>query len=415
MKSQDAYKTYLFMQGGVALLFSMVVTVNMVYQVEIAQLNPLQLVLVGTVLETTAFLFEVPTGIVADIYSRKLSIVIGFFLWGAGFVLEGLIPRFETILLAQVIWGIGATFTSGATEAWISDEIGEERAGKAFLRGSQFGQAGDLLGIPFGVALGSIMLQLPIVLGGALISLLAVCLVLIMSEHGFVPTPREDRNSFQQMAHTFRSGIGMVQKRPILATILGTIAIFGAFSEGFDRLWTPHLLDNFTFPTVGGLEPVVWFGIIRACGILISIGVVEWARRRVDTNSSTSVARTLFAVNTLLAVCVIAFGLVTNFPLAFLILLGIIPLRRINGPIQTAWVNQRLESHVRATVISMSSQADALGQIIGGPILGAIATVASTRVEMAAAGLMLTPALWLFARTVRGERPVTPAQTEPTD
>ena len=70
-----------------------------------------------------------PTGLVADNYSRRLSIIIGFFLVGVGFVIEGLVPHFTVILLTQVIWGIGITFTSGATEAWIADEVGEASAG----------------------------------------------------------------------------------------------------------------------------------------------------------------------------------------------------------------------------------------------------------------------------------------------
>jgi DHA3 family tetracycline resistance protein-like MFS transporter len=50
---------------------------------------------------------EVPTGVVADVYSRRLSIVIGVLLTGAGFMIEGLFPYFEAILLAQVVWGLG--------------------------------------------------------------------------------------------------------------------------------------------------------------------------------------------------------------------------------------------------------------------------------------------------------------------
>lgn len=136
MTKLDAHVTYLVTEGALALFLSMIFTVNLVYQVEIAHLNPLQLVLVGTVLEATVFLLEVPTGIVADMYSRRLSVVFGMILVGLGFVLEGSIPRWETILLAQVVWGTGYTFTSGAMEAWISDEIGEHKAGRAFLRAS---------------------------------------------------------------------------------------------------------------------------------------------------------------------------------------------------------------------------------------------------------------------------------------
>ncbi|HEY4722459.1 MAG TPA: MFS transporter, partial [Anaerolineae bacterium] len=121
---RDAYPLYLTMELTSSLFSTMVFTVSMIYQVTIVGLNPLQLVLVGTVLEASAFLFEIPTGVVADVYSRRLSIIIGWFLIGAGFVLEGLVPRFEAILLAQVLWGLGYTFTSGATEAWIADEVG---------------------------------------------------------------------------------------------------------------------------------------------------------------------------------------------------------------------------------------------------------------------------------------------------
>jgi DHA3 family tetracycline resistance protein-like MFS transporter len=63
-----------------------------------------------------------------------------------------------------------------------------------------------------------------------------------------------------------------------------------------------------------------------------------------------------------------------------------------------AWVNQRLDSQVRATVISMSSQVDALGQIIGGPIVGAIGTLVSLRAALLSSAAILSPVLILFSR-----------------
>ena len=89
----------------------------MVYFYTEVGLNPLQMVLVGTALETSILAFEIPTGIVADSLSRRKSVIIGVFLLGAGTVLFGLIPRFWLIILAQIIWGLGYTFTSGTLEA----------------------------------------------------------------------------------------------------------------------------------------------------------------------------------------------------------------------------------------------------------------------------------------------------------
>jgi DHA3 family tetracycline resistance protein-like MFS transporter len=400
MKRPNAYAVYLILTGASELFFWTIFTMDGVYQVTMAQLNPLQLVLVGTVLEFTCFLFEVPTGIVADVYSRKLSVVIGMALIGSGFMLEGLFPHFELILLAQVVWGVGATFTSGATEAWITDEIGEEKAGRAFLRGSQVGQVCTLVGIVAGMMLANIRLNLPIVLGGGLFGALGLVLWLIMPENGFTPTPTQDRNSWQRMAHTFRGGLAMMRVRPALITILVIGSIYGAFSEGLDRLWTPHLLA-FNLPALDGFQPVVWFGVVRIAGMLLAIGATEVARRRVDTNSHAMVARVLSINNALLIACVVVFGLAGHWGVAFAAFMATMPLRWVRNPLYTAWVNQRLDPQVRATVISMSSQADALGQVIGGPILGAIATGASLRAALVVAGLALLPSLLLYARTIR--------------
>ena len=103
----SAYSVYLFMELATSLFFSMIFTVGAVYQVSTVGLNSLQLVLVGTTLEISAFVFEVPTGVIADVYSRRLSIIIGMFVLGLGFVIEGSFPLFVPILLAQVICGLG--------------------------------------------------------------------------------------------------------------------------------------------------------------------------------------------------------------------------------------------------------------------------------------------------------------------
>src|SRR5437879_11326044 len=97
MKNRDAYIVYLSLEGLFSLFFYIIITVNMVYQVEVARLNPLQLVLVGTTLEVSAFCFQVTTGIIADVLSRRMSIIIGVFITGIGFFIAGSIPRFVLI------------------------------------------------------------------------------------------------------------------------------------------------------------------------------------------------------------------------------------------------------------------------------------------------------------------------------
>lgn len=400
---RTAYSVYLFSEFTVALLFSMMFTVDAVYQVSMVGLNALQLVLVGTMVEFSAFVFEIPTGVVADVFSRRLSIIIGMFIMGLGFVVEGSFPFFAPILLAQVLWGLGYTFTSGATEAWIADEVGDARSGPAFLRASQIGTIGALIGIVPGILIGLLGVNLPIVLGGALLMALGAVLIVIMPETGFKPRPRDahTQNAFQAMRQTFKSGLRVVRGKPALINILTIGLILGLYSEGLDRLWTPHLLNDITLPAIGQLQPVVWFGLIRGISMLLGIAVTEVVRRRIHTSQHGPVARAVLILIAGMVAGLLAFALTGSFGVALIAFWAFAALRRTLGPLYTAWVNQHAESSVRATIISMASQIDALGQILGGPIVGAIGLALGIPVALTLCAVILTMALPLLIRTIQ--------------
>jgi len=251
---------YWILAGGRGLCLSMISTASMVYQINRVGLNPLQLVLVGTTLELSVFLFEVPTGVVADVYSRRLSIIIGMFLIGLGFIVQGSLPVFTAVLAAQVLWGVGFTFTSGATQAWIVDEVGEANAGRVFLRGSQMKHACDVIGIGLGAALGSVAINLPILLGGGMLMMLAAFLAFTMPENGFAPKASAQVRAWlttglQAMAQTLKDGMRLVRVHPALLTIFGIGLFYGLYSEGYDRLSMAHVLKDMTLPSLGGLQP----------------------------------------------------------------------------------------------------------------------------------------------------------------
>lgn len=411
-KTLGAVPVYMLLIGGGAFFSTLVFTVNLIYQVQVAHLNPLQLVLVGTVLEGAAFLFEVPTGIVADVYSRRLSIIIGVFLLGIGLALQGVVPSFGVILLAQAIWGIGYTFTSGATHAWLTDEIGMDRANPLFLRAAQIELVCGMIAAAVSTAIGNVSLQAPILLGGGLYLVMGVALLVVMPEHGFVPTPRAERTRWQMMGGAFTGGLSLVRRSPVLLTILGIAVFAGAATESYDRLSTDHFLTNFTFPTFAGWKPVVWLGIFSIVGRLWNIGVFEVIRRRVDTTSHRAVTRALTVSTTLLVVCYLGFALAGTLVLAVIASTGVRMFRAINDPLQTAWINQHVDSRLRATVLSISNQSDAFGQIAGGPVVGSIGLLTSVRAALVVGGCILTPALALYARTLRRADPLTIAMDE---
>jgi len=383
------------------LVFTLIFTVNQVYYVTVVGMTPFQLVLVGTILEASVFLFEVPTGVVADVKSRRLSVVIGYIIMGCGFVLEGTVPLFWSVAVAQVLWGLGYTFTSGASEAWIADEVGESAAGEIYLRGSQWANIGALVAIPFSVLLGNIRITLPIVSGGIALIGLGVLLALVMEEDGFTPLPPGERTTWSRMGDTISLGRKMVQRQPVLLNLLGIGFILGFYSEGLDRLWTPHLLGNFIFPFQDTLTVVTWFGIIRGVRLLLSFMAIHQVRRRLDLQRARLIARLSRWINGLIIVALLGFGLTHSFWLALALFWVIGTLRNIDDPLYTALVNHKVDdSKVRATLLSVSSQANAIGQITGGPAVGWVGNL-SIRAALFVSALFLSPVIPLYTRVLR--------------
>ena len=399
-RTHDAHIIYIIAVGADKLTGSLFATVQMVYFATSVTRDPFELVLIWTVFQISVLLFEIPTGVIADVYSRRLSVILGFLTASLGLLCVGASQTYSLVLLGMVVLGIGDALLSGALDAWIADEIGSERAGPVYLRGSQVAQIAILAGIPIGTALGTMALHIPILLSAALYFLLALFLTRAMPEHGFQPVPPEERRSWQTMFGTFKEGVQLVRGRSVLGTILGISAVAGLASAGFEGLWTAHMLENVAFPTIGSFEPVVWFGGINAAVSIMSLLGIELFRRRVDMGSQAGIVRTLMVSASLSTICMVVFGLVNDFWLAVAAYSLSYSLRIAGSPLFKAWINQNVESSVRATVLSVDNQVNYLGRITGGPIIGAIGSATSLRAALVAAGLIRVPVTVLLARVM---------------
>ena len=400
LRHRDPASVYLLMRGASSLFFAVIVAVNIVYQVVLAHLDPLGLLLVGSVLELTCLVLQVPTGLLADTYSRKLAVVAGTVLIGAGFMVEGLIPNFWAILIAQVIWGAGASLADGAEDAWITEEVGTTRASGLFLRGSQVGQVAGLVGMIGGVALATVRLNLPIVVGGLLTLVLGVALYFLMREEKFVPAPRHENGDLAGMVAKGRETLAVIRAKPVLLSILLITAIAGASSEGFDRLEQVHFLKDIGLPHLGVINPLYWFVFLTFGSIIIGLGVTELARRRLDLQNHQVAVRALFLSTTILSAAIVAFAFAPSFPAAVVAYWVARNAARLWDPIQRAWLNQSLEPATRATLFSVDGQANALGQIASGPALGLLARM-SIPAALAVSGALLLPALAVFYKESR--------------
>ncbi|MDI1461951.1 MFS transporter [Catellatospora sp. KI3] len=426
----SAYRIFLLLSAVGSFAGHTAWTLNLVYQVQVIGLDPLQLILVGTLMEAVCFAAQVPTGVIADLYSRRLSVIIGYLLMGAGLLLWGLVPTYPALLAANVVWAVGAVCVDGALEAWAGDELGADRAGPAFARGGQFAQLGGVLGIGAAVALASLDLALPIVVGAIVTLALGALLALTMPERHFTPvrsfTPAPARSAgsariagqsamasaIRSMGGQVRDGFKVIRRSSALLGLVAATLFLAMGSEGFDRLSQPHFLADLRFP--GALTPLVWLGLCTVAAMLGSALVTEVIRRRVDLSRARPVGRLLAWLETGAALAVVAFALAGSFwaALAAYLVAGL--LRAAVGPLLTALLVAETESATRATVISMQAQVDALGQIAGGPPVGALGR-GSLRAGISASGLLLLPAAAVFALVHLRRRPAAEPPTRRAD
>jgi len=189
-----------------------------------------------------------------------------------------------------------------------------------------------------------------------------------------------------------------VRSRPRLIAILGVGLFYGLYSEGFDRLWVKHLIDNFDIPIIFGNNQVAFFAVLRIVGSVLTIFAIRFVEKRVDSGSPLAIGRAMLIVTGLIAAAMIGFAISPLLPLTLGLYLVINVFRHVQDPLNSAWVNQKLDPETRATVHSMVGQVDAIGQVAGGPSVGLVARFFSVVAAITTSGMLLLPAMLLVGR-----------------
>jgi MFS transporter, DHA3 family, tetracycline resistance protein len=394
-------------------------TTAVVYRVTSGHLNALQLILLGTMLEISYFIAALPTGILADIVSRRLCVIGGRFVVAAGFLMQGISAHFAVQLIAQIPVGVGAALTFGAQEAWLADEAGEIELTPVFLRATQLGLVGVIAGSILAGFLGSVGLNVPFLVGGGLTGALAITLLFVMPETGFRPPGRPvsagsvTRQAWAAFAGQTRQTHRAIVVVPGLVLLLVMLFFVGMWTESFDRLWGAYLLKDIRFPHPFGLSTVGWFSVFAVAAALLGLGSTEWANRRTSKLGPGSVVTTLLALTVATALGVAAMAAGHAFVFAAVAYLAVVTMRPVFSPLITGWVVARVDSSVRATALSATDMFDSGGQITGGPIIGAIGVLATIRIALLAGAAALVPAAGLLVAATRRVRIRTGAAGRP--
>jgi predicted MFS family arabinose efflux permease len=174
--------------------------------------------------------------------------------------------------------------------------------------------------------------------------------------------------------------------------------LYGMSSEALSRLTPLHLLDDIGLPS--RFTEATWFGLLHA-GASLGGAVVTWLLSQTTAlRHPRRIVQLLLALTTVMLLATLLFALADALWLALSAVWMTRWMRIATRPLVVAWVNRGLAPGVRATVLSMLGQAEALGEICGGPLLGLVGTLYTVNTALVGAAVVLLPALPLYGRVL---------------
>jgi DHA3 family tetracycline resistance protein-like MFS transporter len=331
------------------------------------QINLFQIALLAAVFEASILIFEMPTGLVADIYGRRISVILSTFLSlvsGLAFIF---FPFLSGFIIAEIIGGMGETLRSGALEAWLVDSLKhenkEDKVKSAFAGGTKFKTAGNLLGLILGGYLASLSMKLVWVPFTVVFLILSLMLFLIMKEE--YEMPRDiSKKIVSRLSETIKGSMQVLKsQRLILALVL--LSLFSEFSfETISQYWQVHFDENLFIPTS-------YFGWILAAASVLTILIIDKVTALSDKFRSGVFPLVILEALFILSLLVIALTVSPLLAVLFFILLQTFV--SLKEPIFLDIYNKHIPSAQRATLLSFQSLVGSTGEVLAGLCIGMIA------------------------------------------
>lgn len=346
-------------------------------------------------------LFEVPTGVIADTRGRRFSFLLGAVTLLAStllyFVMWQIRAPFLGWAVASIVLGLGFTFFSGATEAWLVDAL--HATGFTGNLETVFGRAQTVAGAAMlvGSVLGGVIAQatdlgVPYLLRAALLGLTLVIALRFMHDIGF--KPRRGAGVVEEVGVVVRGAVeGGWRNPPIRWLMLAAPFTSGVGFFAFYAL-QPYLLELYGDTgaySVAGLAAAIIAGAQIVGGLTVP-WVRRWFRRRTDALILGIVANVGLLV---------LIGLTDEFAVALVLLAAWALVFAISAPVRQAFINGLIPSEQRATVLSFDSLMGSTGGVVAQPALGRVADVygyGPSYVVSAAVQVLALPFVWLARR-----------------
>jgi len=319
----------------------------------------------------SVFLFEVPTGAVADYLGRKVSLFLAALLNIVAVWVYASHPDFAVFLCGEFLWALGFALMSGADQALVYDTLKqmnqESRSKQVFGRFRSFELSALMVAAPIGSAIAAFIgLRYTMLFMSAPLSL-AFLLALTFEE----PATVEKKESQRYLA-TMMGGVRYFRQHRILR-----ILAFDAISVGslaFLMIWIYQ-------PLLQELHvPLVYFGLVHAglTGDQIPF-MNQFARleRAFGSKKRYLLWSALIAGGAFVLLGINPYSLVAVFLLLVIAGFGL-----SRGVLFQNYMNKHIESPLRATVISTVSMIATL-------IMGFLYPLAGLLVEWSLNGTLI--------------------------
>jgi MFS family permease len=398
-------RTYYALLLGNTLAASLIWGINTIFLLD-AGLSNLEAFAANAFFTAGMVIFEVPTGIVADMWGRRASFLLGTITLAVTTGLYVLLWEVEAAFWAwavvSLLLGLGFTFFSGATEAWLVDALratGEDGPLEpVFARAQIIGGIAMLSGSVGGGYLAQVTnLGVPFVLRAVVLGAMFVVALVLMHDIGFTPARRG--RPIAEMRNIVANSIEYGWRVPSVRYIMLAAPFTGGVGIYVFYALQPYLLELYGDPEAYGIA-----GLVAAivAGAQIVGGVVAPAlRSRFRRRTSALLAAQALSVVTLLLI-----GLVDSFAavIALIVVWGL--LFAASLPIRQAYLNDRIPSEQRATILSFDSLMSSTGGVVAQPALGRSADVWGYPASYVASGVLAAIAVPFLARARREEAPV---------
>jgi DHA3 family tetracycline resistance protein-like MFS transporter len=353
-------------------------------------LNLFEIAVLASVFEASILLLEIPTGVFADIFGRRRSVVSSHLLQSlAGFIFL-LSPSFWFFALAEIIQGLGETLKTGALEAWMVDNlkaIGEEgRQSRTFANGERFSRLGLLLGILLGGFWGHHFLNL-VFLPFAVFHLACSLILLRYMPEDNRRVRKAPAGARPRLKETLSGGLRSITATRIVL-LLVILSLFIEFAgETVDQYYQIFLSDLFS------LDPR-YFSLML---ILSSLLVILSVGRIMPKNPSERRLVSLFGgIEALRVGAILLFALAGEILLAVTAFVVVEVIKGWERPLLLDVINRNIASTQRATAISFFSLVSSGGEVLAGPIIGAIALGVGLKATFVTGAGVMTLGLLLF-------------------